>query len=112
MNLSEGKELFIGNKENGGTAVSKDIPIPSKNAGIFCLPFGFTPLTEVRRGRGLAVSSRRKYCAPCLAQGDRQTGVLPTIECHPEHARIVVPVATYCSHLRARRSFADKARCI
>ena len=31
---------------------------------------------------------------------------------HPEHARIVFPVATYCSHLRARRSFAEKARCI
>ena len=26
---------------------------------------------------------------------------------HPEHARIVSPVATYCSHLRARRSFAE-----
>jgi len=35
MNLSEGKEPFIGNKENGGTAVSKDIPIPSKNARHF-----------------------------------------------------------------------------
>ena len=29
-------------------AVSKGMARPSKNAGIFCLPFGFTPLTEVR----------------------------------------------------------------
>ncbi|MBQ2254662.1 MAG: hypothetical protein II325_05870, partial [Clostridia bacterium] len=59
-------------------AFSKDIPIPSKNASIFCLPFGFTPLTEVRRGRGFAVCSFRKYCAPCLAQGD-QVGVQPSV---------------------------------
>ena len=26
---------------------------------------------------------------------------------HPEHARIVAPMATHCSHLRARRSFAE-----
>jgi len=32
--------------------------------------------------------------------------------CHPEHARNAVFVATYCSHPRARRSFAEKARCI
>ena len=28
---------------------------------------------------------------------------------HSEHARIVVPVATYCSHLRARRSFCSRS---
>ena len=33
-----------------------------------------------------------------------------TSACHPEHARVVVDVATYCSHLRARRSFAEKKR--
>ena len=34
--------------------------------------------------------------------------ILLTSGRHPEHARIVSPVATYCSHLRARRSFAEK----
>ena len=29
---------------------------------------------------------------------------------HPEHARIVSPVATYCSYLRARRSFCSRSR--
>ena len=28
---------------------------------------------------------------------------------HPEHARIVSPVATYCSHFRARRSFCSRS---
>ena len=71
MYLFESKELFIGNKENGGTAVSKEIPIPSKTASSFVPFLGLTPLVKVRRGRGLAVCSFRKYCAPCLAQGDQ-----------------------------------------
>ena len=66
MFLFESKELFISNKENGGTTVSKEIPIPSKNAGIFCLPFGFTPLTEVRRARKYTVLHSRNYYDPRL----------------------------------------------
>ena len=48
MYLAEAEELFIGNRQNGGTAVSKDIPIPSKNAGIFCLTIELTPQLSVR----------------------------------------------------------------
>ena len=47
-------------------AVSKEIPIPSKNAGIFCLPFGFTPLTEVRLARKYTVLHSRNYYDPRL----------------------------------------------
>jgi len=42
--------------------------------------------------------------------GKCRAGSLPTSACHPEHARNTVFVATYCSHLRARRSFAEKER--
>ena len=47
-----------------------------------------------------------------LLRGDRRTGVLPTIECHPEQVRNVVVMATMETFFRTCRSFAEKARCI
>ncbi|MBR4053413.1 MAG: hypothetical protein IKK06_01285, partial [Clostridia bacterium] len=48
-----------------------EIPIPSKNAGIFCLPFGFTPLTEVRRARRYTVLHSRNGSIPRLLRVTR-----------------------------------------
>ena len=55
---------------------------------------------------------RRQKQQAVFGTADRSVGHNAMATCHPEHARIVSPVATYCSHLRARRSFAEKARCI
>ena len=75
MFLFESKELFIGNKENGGTAVSKEIPIPSKNAGIFCLTIELTPQLSVRRARRYTVlHSRNDYDPRLLRVTSSQSG--------------------------------------
>ena len=61
-------------------AVSQDIPIPSKNASIFCLPFGFTPLTEVRRARRYTVLHSRNYYDPRLLRvTNRHSGYDPRL---------------------------------
>ena len=66
MFLFENKELFISNKGNEGNGCIEKHPIPSKNAGIFCFPFGFTPLTEVRRARRYTVLHSRNGSIPRL----------------------------------------------
>ena len=51
-------------------------------------------------------------CVVLFRRRQKRQAVFGTVTatCHPEHARIVSPVATHCSNLRARRSFAEKKR--
>ena len=78
MYLSEGKELFIGNRQNGERLYRKTFPYPQKMLGIFCLPFGFTPLTEVRLARRYTVLYSRNGSIPRLLRvTNRHSGYDP-----------------------------------
>ncbi len=103
------KAVFV-----GFCSIPRDQP-----AGLVCvgchlyvgLDVYVTLLRNFVRNKAFLIPSRRRafvLCVVLFRRRQKRQAVFGTVTatCHPEHARVVVDVATHYSHLRARRSFA------